>query len=57
MTSKFTCNLNLKLIVMMDGINHGWSMGFGWGWIVGLVALIVIVWLIIKVVNQKNNPK
>jgi len=41
----------------MDGINHGWSMGFGWGWIVGLVALIVIVWLIIKVVNQKNNPK
>jgi putative membrane protein len=37
---------------MMNGINNGWSMGFAW--IIGLVALAAIIWLIVKVVNQKN---
>jgi len=41
----------------MDGINHSWGMGFGWGWIIGLVALVVIIWLVVKVVNRNNNPK
>jgi putative membrane protein len=40
---------------MMNGINHGWGMG--WGWIIGLVAIVVVVWLVYKVVNQNNNPK
>jgi putative membrane protein len=38
---------------MMNGINHGWSMGFAW--VIGLILLAAVVWLIIKVVNQKNN--
>lgn len=45
---------------MMDGINHGWEMGWGWGMIVGLVGLAVlgiVVWAIVKVVNKKSNPK
>jgi putative membrane protein len=42
---------------MMDGINHSWGMGFGWGWIIGLVALVVIIWLVVKVVNRNKNPK
>ncbi len=42
---------------MMDGINHSWGMGFGWGWIIGLAALVVIIWLVVKVVNRNNSPK
>jgi hypothetical protein len=32
-------------------------MGFGWCWIVGIVALVVIVKLVVKFVNKNDNPK
>jgi putative membrane protein len=38
---------------MMNGINCGWGMGFGW--LIGLIILAALIWLIIKVVNQKYN--
>ncbi len=41
----------------MDGMNNGWGMGFGYGWIIGLIVLAVIVWLAVKVVNQNNKSK
>jgi hypothetical protein len=31
---------------MMERINHGWLMGFGWGWIIGLATQVVIIWLV-----------
>lgn len=31
---------------------HWWGMGFGW--ITGLIFLIVIIWLIIKVLNHDS---
>lgn len=37
----------------MNGTNHGWDMGFGW--IIALIAFVVIVWLIINYINHKNN--
>ncbi len=43
---------------MMNGFGgHGWGlgMGMGWGWIIGLIFLVVIIWLIVKVVNQNSN--
>jgi hypothetical protein len=43
--------------MMMNGMNHFWEMGFGWGWIFGAIVLIVIVWLIVKSMNQKNSSK
>ncbi len=30
------------------------GMGYGFGWIIGLIILSVIVWLIVKYVNQKK---
>jgi putative membrane protein len=40
----------------MHGFNgHGWGMGFGW--IVGLLVLFVIIWLFVKVVNQNNQTQ
>ncbi len=41
---------------MMDGLNHGWGMG-GYGWIIGFVLLVVVIWVIVKVVNMSNRPK
>ena len=29
---------------------YGWGMGFGW--LIGLVILVLIIWLIVKVGNQ-----
>ena len=40
---------------MMDGMNNVWGMGNGYGWIIGLVVLVVIVWLVVKLVNQNRK--
>ena len=40
---------------MMDGLHNGWGMGYGW--IIGFVVLVFLIWGIIKVVNQSKNPK
>ncbi len=39
---------------MMDGINQGWSLI--WGFAIGLVLLVVIIWIIVKAVNRNNKP-
>jgi putative membrane protein len=39
---------------MMNGMNNGWGMGFGW--IIGLFVLIAIIWIIFKTINQNNKP-
>ena len=33
---------------------HGWGMG--WWWIIGLVVVVAIVWMVVKAMNQSNNP-
>ena len=40
---------------MNGNMHNGFEMGFGWGWIIGAVVLVVIVWLIVKSMIQKNN--
>jgi uncharacterized membrane protein len=37
---------------MMDGMNNFWGMGYGW--IIGLIVLVAIVWLIINAIKQKK---
>jgi len=41
---------------MMDGLHNGWGMG-GYGWIIGLIVLVVIIWVVVKLVNQNSNRK
>lgn len=39
---------------MMYGFGgHGWGMGFGW--LIGLIILGIIIWLVVKVINQSNT--
>ena len=38
---------------MMNGINQAWGMGLSWT--IGLIVVAVIIWLIIKVMDQKSN--
>ncbi|MDY0027317.1 MAG: SHOCT domain-containing protein [Lentimicrobium sp.] len=41
----------------MHGNNWNWSMGMGiWWWIIGLLIVIVIVWMVVKGMNQANSP-
>ena len=41
---------------MMYGFGeHGWGMGLGW--ITGLIILVILVWIIVKALQQNNNPK
>jgi hypothetical protein len=40
---------------MNNGMNNGWGMGYGYGWIIGLVALVFIIWLVVKLVNQNKK--
>jgi putative membrane protein len=39
---------------MVNGLDNAW--GLGWGWIIGLIVLTLVIWLIVKVVNQKKIP-
>lgn len=36
---------------------HAWEFGhsMGWWWIIGLVFMVIIVWVILKVMNQNKN--
>ena len=38
---------------MMNGMNQAWAMGLSW--FIGLIAIAGIIWLIIIVMNQKNE--
>jgi len=43
---------------MMNGYEgHGWGMGLGmgWWWIIGFIALALIIWLVIRATNQSSN--
>ena len=41
---------------MMNGYGeHAWGMG--WGWIIGLIVIVVIVWIVVRTIRQSSNPK
>ena len=37
----------------MQGIG---GIGMGWGWILGLIVIVAIVWLVVRSTNQAGNP-
>jgi len=40
--------------MMMYGFGgHGWGMGFGW--LIGLIIIGMIIWLVVKFINQNNT--
>ncbi len=41
---------------MMDG--PGWNAwGMGWGWIIGFIVLVAIIWIVVRVTNQNRSVK
>ena len=39
---------------MFHGIDgHVWGMG--WGWIIGLILLIAIIWIVVRMLKQNNQ--
>ncbi|MEE4259564.1 MAG: SHOCT domain-containing protein [Bacteroidales bacterium] len=43
---------------MMNGYDgHGWGMGLGmgWWWIIGIIALALIIWLVVRATNQNSQ--
>lgn len=40
---------------MMDGMNNTWGMGYGYGWIIGLIVLIVVIGLIASTLQHRKN--
>ncbi len=41
---------------MMNGFGgHGWGMGMGWWWIIGIVMLVAIIWPLYQRFNENNN--
>jgi hypothetical protein len=41
---------------MMEGLHNGFGMG-GYSWIIGLIVIVVIIWAVVKLVNQNSNRK
>ena len=37
----------------MNGMHYFWGMG--WSWIIGLAILIMVIWFIVKTVNQNSG--
>ena len=41
---------------MMNGFDgHGWGMGMGWWWIIGIVVLIAIIWPVSQRFYRNDN--
>lgn len=41
---------------MMNEMNNSWGMGFGYGWwIIAIIVLVFVIWLVVKVVNKKKQ--
>jgi uncharacterized membrane protein len=40
---------------MMNGVNHGWGMGLGVGWIIGLFILVVFIWILVEINKRYSN--
>jgi heme exporter protein D len=41
---------------MMNGFHNGWGMG-GYVWIIVVIVLVVLIWVVVKLVNQNSNRK
>ena len=41
---------------MMNGFHNGWGIG-GYGWILGIIVLVVLIWVVVKLVDQNSNRK
>ena len=46
--------------MMHNYFYHGWGAGMmGWGWLFGVVILVLLVWMVVKLTNQGSaaQPK
>jgi len=39
----------------MDGMNNAWGMGYGYGWIIGLLILVVVIGVIVSALKRRKN--
>lgn len=35
----------------------GQACGMGWGWIIGILILVVIIWIVIRATNKNRSVK
>jgi putative membrane protein len=43
------------MIMMHNFFYHGWGPGMmGWSWLISLVFLGLLVWVVVKLINQGN---
>jgi uncharacterized membrane protein len=40
---------------MMDGMNNNWGMWYGYGWIIGLLILVVVIGVIVNAFQRRKN--
>jgi putative membrane protein len=40
---------------MYPFFGHGWGMGFGW--ILGIAIIVLVIWIIVKALNQSTGNK
>jgi len=39
----------------MNGMNNGWGMGYGYGWIISLIIVGFIIWVVVKALNRNRK--
>ena len=39
----------------MDEMNNAWGMGYGYGWIIGLLILVVVIGVIVSALKRRKN--
>lgn len=44
-----------KEVIMFHNM-YGYGWGMGWGWVISLIILVIIVWLVVKAINQNRTP-
>ena len=40
---------------MMEGMNDGWGIWYGYGWLIGLFILVVVIGVIVSALQHRKN--
>lgn len=39
----------------MEEMNNSWGMGYGYGWIIGLIVLVAVIVIIVSAMQHRKN--
>jgi putative membrane protein len=49
--------ININSNIMMNGMDNFWGMGSAFGWIIGIIIIVIIFGAVVSVMSRNKNSK